>query len=65
MAKALLNDSEQDLIKSAIQEAEKATSGEVKVHVEAHCKEDAMDRAAYVFEQLEMHRTAQRNGVLI
>ncbi len=51
-------------IKNAIQEAEKNTSGEIRVHLESSCEEDVLDRAAYIFEQLKMHKTALRNGVL-
>lgn len=64
MAKDIFTEEEQQQIREAIQQAELATSGEVKVHIENHCKEDAMDRAAYVFEQLQMHTTKERNGVL-
>ena len=55
---------EKKQITDAIAEAEKNTSGEIRLHVEGHCKIDVLDRAAYVFEKLEMHETAQRNGVL-
>lgn len=51
-------------ITDAIAKAELNTSGEIKLHVEGRCKIDVLDRAAYVFEKLEMHKTAQRNGVL-
>ncbi len=51
-------------IKNAIRAAELNTSGEVRVHIEKHCKEDVLDRAAYIFEKLEMHKTELRNGVL-
>src|SRR6056297_1715284 len=51
-------------IKNAIRAAELNTSGEVRVHIEKHCKEDVLDRAAYIFEKLEMHKTKLRNGVL-
>lgn len=51
-------------IKNAIRAAEMNTSGEVRVHIEKHCKEDVLDRAAYIFEKLEMHKTELRNGVL-
>jgi uncharacterized membrane protein len=64
MAKDIFTEEEQQQIREAIQHAELATSGEIKVHIENHCKEDAMDRAAYVFEQLQMHTTKERNGVL-
>ncbi|HEY8403116.1 MAG TPA: TPM domain-containing protein [Flavobacteriales bacterium] len=52
-------------IEEAIALAESGTSAEVRVHIEDECKEDTMDRAAYVFRQLEMHKTELRNGVLI
>ena len=51
-------------IESAIAEAELKTSGEIRVHLETKCRENVLDRAAYIFEQLEMHETAERNGVL-
>jgi len=51
-------------ITNAIRVAETNTSGEIRVHVEKLCKGDVLDRAAYVFEKLEMHKTELRNGVL-
>ena len=51
-------------IASAIRVAETNTSGEIRVHIEKNCKEDVLDRAAYWFEKLEMHKTKLRNGVL-
>jgi len=51
-------------ITNAIRVAETNTSGEIRVHIEKHCKEDVLDRAAYIFEKLEMHKTELRNGVL-
>ena len=55
---------EKVLIKSAVKEAELNTSGEIRVHVDNHCREDVMDRAAWWFGRLEMNKTEQRNGVL-
>jgi len=55
---------EKELIKSAVKEAELNTSGEIRVHMDNHCKEDVMDRAAWWFGKLEMQLTEQRNGVL-
>ncbi len=52
------------LITNAILEAEKNTSGEIRVHLETKCKEDVLDRAAYIFEKLKVHETKLRNGVL-
>jgi len=55
---------EKELIKSAVKEAELNTSGEIRVHLDNRCKEDVMDRAAWWFGKLEMHKTEKRNGVL-
>ena len=51
-------------ITNAIRVAETNTSGEIRVHIENHCKGEVLDRAAYVFEKLEMQKTELRNGVL-
>lgn len=51
-------------ITNAIRVAETNTSGEIRVHIEQYCKGDVLDRAAYIFEKLEMHKTELRNGVL-
>lgn len=55
---------EKKQITDAIAEAEKNTSGEIRLHAEGQCKLDVLDRAAYIFEKLNMHKTEQRNGVL-
>jgi uncharacterized membrane protein len=55
---------EKEEIKAAVKEAELSTSGEIRVHIDNHCKEDVMDRAAWWFAKLDMHKTEQRNGVL-
>ncbi|MCK5795236.1 MAG: TPM domain-containing protein [Anaerolineales bacterium] len=55
---------EKEQIKSAVKEAELNTSGEIRVHMDNHCKEDVMDRAAWWFAKLNMQKTEQRNGVL-
>ncbi len=49
----------------AIQEAERQTSGEIRVHLESKCKGDALSRAMTVFQKLKMHETQLRNGTLI
>lgn len=51
-------------ITNAIRVAETNTSGEIRIHIENSCKGDVLDRAAYIFEKLEMHKTELRNGVL-
>lgn len=55
---------EQRLVE-AIRHAEERCSGEIRVHVVRNCSTDPAEAAAKVFEQLGMHRTANRNGVLI
>jgi len=50
---------------NAIKEAERNTSGEIRVHMENHCREDVLDHAAYLFDKLEMQKTEARNGVLV
>jgi uncharacterized membrane protein len=56
---------EKEEIKAAVKEAELSTSGEIRVHIDNHCKEEVMDRAAWWFAKLDMHKTELRNGVLI
>lgn len=48
----------------AIREAEKNTSGEIRVHLEKSLNEDAIKRAQEVFYSLGMHDTEFKNGVL-
>jgi uncharacterized membrane protein len=64
MLKSFFTESDKLLVLNAIKQAETDTSGEIRVHVENHCKGDLMDRAATVFSVLNMHKTALRNGVL-
>ncbi len=52
-------------LKQAIADAEKQTSGEVRVFIEDHSEDGPLDRAAFLFGQLGMDKTALRNGVLI
>jgi len=55
---------DEEAIVAAIQEAEKNTSGEIRVHIEAHTDEDHYEHAKKVFDELKMHETELRNGVL-
>ncbi len=63
--KEFLGKENEILITKAIEGAENQTSGEIRVHVESLCKEDVLDRAAWLFKKLKMHETKERNGVLI
>ncbi|WKZ66622.1 MAG: TPM domain-containing protein [Flavobacteriales bacterium] len=64
-AEDFLTDAERQQVSAIIAEAERRTSGEIRVHLEDHIEEDVLDHAAFIFEELGMHRTADRNGVLI
>ncbi|MCT4623694.1 MAG: TPM domain-containing protein [Schleiferiaceae bacterium] len=62
--RAFFTESQEQQIIEAIQRAELHTSGEIRVHIEAHHDKDAYPRAIDVFAALEMHKTADQNGVL-
>ena len=62
---AFLNKKEEEEIISAIQIAEKNTSGEIRVHIEASSEKDHYDRALEVFYLLKMETTKNANGVLL
>ena len=55
---------EQDIVE-AIRLAELNTSGEIRVHIEKTCKDDAANRALELFHTLKMDNTKLQNGVLI
>ncbi len=63
-ASTFFSDEQKYLIVNAIEEAEKSTSGEIRLHVEMRCHGDVMKRAVRVFQKLKMQRTQLRNGVL-
>ena len=63
--KDFLGKENEKLIKTAIENAEHQTSGEVRVHIETVCKQNVLDRAAWLFKKLKMHETKERNGVLV
>lgn len=60
----LTAEEEQEIV-SAIREAEKNTSGEIRVHIENTTKLDVFERAKEVFHMLKMDNTKEQNGVLI
>lgn len=64
MPKDDFSSEEKNIIVQAIKEAENNTSGEIRVHLENHCKTEVLDRAAEIFASLKMHETKLRNGVL-
>jgi uncharacterized membrane protein len=64
IAAKFFSNTQKENIREAIREAETNTSGEIRVHIDNHCREDVMDRAAWWFGRLEMQKTEKRNGVL-
>ena len=62
---AFLTPEEEQEIISAIRTAEKNTSGEIRIHIEASSEKAHYERALEVFQLLEMHKTKDANGVLI
>jgi len=63
-AENFFSSDEKKHILQSIQAAEKNTSGEIRVHLENRFAGDILDRAAFLFEKLQMHKTEKRNGVL-
>jgi uncharacterized membrane protein len=63
-AKEFLSPDEENAIVAAIGQAEKDTSGEIRVHIEKNAGKPPVERAQEVFQQLGMHATEARNGVL-
>lgn len=63
-ASTFLTKEQQSLIRNAIIEAEESTSGEIRVHIETGIEGEVLDRAAWIFEKIGMHKTKDKNGVL-
>jgi len=59
-----LTPQEEQEIVNAISQAEKNTSGEIRVHIENHTEKRPLERAQEVFHFLKMDATSARNGVL-
>jgi uncharacterized membrane protein len=56
--------SEQQQIMDAIGEAEKNTSGEIRLHLQRSAGKDVFETAKNIFEKIGMTATKDRNGVL-
>jgi len=63
-AKDFFTKEQREDIRQAILNAELDTSGEIRVHIETSCKGEVLDRAAFLFDKIGMHKTEKRNGVL-
>ena len=59
------NKEEKKQIVEAIKDAEKETSGEIRLHIDLRCTGEALDQAVKMFEKLKMHETQLHNGTLI
>ena len=60
-----LSATDEEEIVQAILQAEKNTSGEIRVHIESHTQLDHYERAKEVFHLLKMDNTKESNGVLL
>lgn len=65
LAKRFFTEQEQNLLEEAIVSAEKMTSAEIVLHLDNICLGKALLQAKKRFALLGMHKTAERNGVLI
>lgn len=63
-AQDFLDTNAEEQLLEAIRKAESLTSGEIRVHLEDHCKGDAVIAASSVFRRLKMDKTVLHNGVL-
>jgi uncharacterized membrane protein len=64
-ARQILSGAAQERVENAIRNAEMLTSAEIRLFAEDNCREDVMDHAAFIFGELRMQHTKDRNGVLI
>lgn len=60
-----MNSNDKKEIIKAIVEAEKMTSGEIRVHIQSKCTGDVFEHGKKVFQKLKMDETKDRNGILI
>lgn len=60
-----LSEEQEQQVIDAIRGAEERTSGEIRVHIEATCQGEPLERAARVFHELGMDQTELQNGILI
>jgi uncharacterized membrane protein len=64
--KEFFSEEEKQQLVAAVQQAEKRTSGEIRIFVESRCRfVDPVDRAKELFLQLGMAQTKERNATLI
>ena len=63
----LFSEGDLDAIAQAVRRAEATTTAEVRVHLERQVpsRRETLGRAQEIFRRLGMHRTRERNGVLV
>lgn len=59
-----LTEKQKEKIVDAIKKAERNTSGEIRVHIDADSSQDHYETSVVVFNSLKMNETKHRNGVL-
>ncbi len=64
-ARNFFDQTEQHMLIEAVAQAELETSGEIRLHIENFCFGNEIKRSEKVFTKLNMHKTKERNGVLI
>ncbi len=64
MVNSLDNEAKAQIVE-AIRQAELKTSGEIRVHLQKKCGEDSLKDAKKTFRRLGMHRTKNKNAVLL
>jgi uncharacterized membrane protein len=62
---SFLTSTEEQKVVKAIKEAERDTSGEIRVHIEKISHKITFERAKEVFFELKMDQTKDRNAVLL
>ncbi|MEY2963233.1 MAG: hypothetical protein RL754_494 [Bacteroidota bacterium] len=63
--RSILSEAQEAELVKAIEYAELQTSGEIRIHIEKSTGEKTGEqRAKTVFGKLDMHKTAEKNGVL-
>lgn len=65
LARSFFTPQEQDMLEEAIRSAERSTSAEIVLHLDNFCFGNALQQAKKRFALLGMHKTTDRNGVLI
>ena len=57
-AMAVFTEEEQERIAAAIADAEKATSGEIRIALDKKCEGDPLEKTIHYFSEMGMNKTA-------